>query len=166
MVTAVRDFCKKIYQKNSLSNRKKLLFLSLIALLQYWLWQSKQMRWETPLPLIPHPLPLVSPFSSNAFYCYKYALIKSISHYSNNMYVKQFSKTAHFSDQKISNTWSKKASWKRTLINAHYFSEHLQKSIVFHQHIKSNPMWPINQLLNNDALCECFVPRKQFLFSG
>ena len=36
----------------------------------------------------------------------------------------QFSKTAHFSDQKISNT-SKKASWKRTLVNAHYFSEHL-----------------------------------------
>ena len=39
----------------------------------------------------------------------------------------QFSKTAHFSDQKITNTWSKKTSWKRTLINAHYFSEHLLK---------------------------------------
>ena len=37
----------------------------------------------------------------------------------------QFSKTAHFSDQKISNKWSKKASWKRTLINAHYFRKHL-----------------------------------------
>ena len=30
--------------------------------------------------------------------------------------VTHFSKTAPFSDQMISNTWSKKASWKRTLI--------------------------------------------------
>ena len=39
---------------------------------------------------------------------------------------------AHFSDQKISNTWSIKVSWKRTLINVHYFSE---RPIIFHQHI-------------------------------
>ena len=33
----VRDFCKKIFIKNSLSDRKKLVFLSLIALLQHLL---------------------------------------------------------------------------------------------------------------------------------
>ena len=31
-------------------------------------------------------------------------------------------------------------------------------------------MWPKNKFFNNDtlqtSLCECFVPRKQFLFSG
>ena len=36
----------------------------------------------------------------------------------------QFSKTAHFWDLKISNTLSKNTSWKGTLINAHYLSEH------------------------------------------
>ena len=65
---------------------------------------------------------------------------------------KQFSKTAHFSDQKISSTWYKKASWKRTLKNAHYFSEYLLKLIISHQNIKSNPMWPKNKFLNNDNL--------------
>ena len=78
----------------------------------------------------------------------------------------QFSKTPYFSDQKISKSLTHDHK-KRTLINAHYFIEHLKKSIIFHQHIKkSNPMWPIKKILNNDALCECFVPRKQFLFSG
>ena len=33
----VRDFCKKICQKNSLSDRKKLVLLSLIAVQQHWL---------------------------------------------------------------------------------------------------------------------------------
>ena len=42
---------------------------------------------------------------------------------------------------------------------------------IFHQHIKSNPMWPKNnKFLNNDtlqtSLCESFVPRKQFLSLG
>ena len=49
----------------------------------------------------------------------------AICNFFNKIHHCQFSKTAHFSDQKISNTWSKKASWKRTLIDAHYFSEHL-----------------------------------------
>ena len=36
-VRSVRDFCKKICQKNSLSDRKKLVFSYPIALLQHWL---------------------------------------------------------------------------------------------------------------------------------
>ena len=42
----------------------------------------------------------------------------------------------------------KKASWKRTLINAHYFSEHLSKSTIFHQHKKSNPSQTTVKLAN------------------
>ena len=85
----------------------------------------------------------------------------------------QFSKTAYFLDQKISNTWLKKAWWKRTLIMLIilvniFKTDYISSTFIVKQ--KLNPMWPKNKFLNNDtlqtSLCECFVPRKQFLFSG
>ena len=78
----------------------------------------------------------------------------------------QFSKTAYFLDQKISNTWLKKAWWKRTLIMLIilvniFKTDYISSTFIVKQ--KLNPMWPKNKFLNIDtlqtSLCECFVPR-------
>ena len=70
--------------------------------------------------------------------------------FARNLTHKQFLVNLHIFQIKKSLTHDQKKH-HGTLINVHYFSEHLQKSIIFHQHIKSNSMWPINKFLNNDA---------------
>ena len=57
-----------------------------------------------------------------------------------------------FSDQGISNTWSTKASWKRTLINVYWTSLK-----PFHQYIKSNPMWPKNKFFKKWVFIDIIV---------